>query len=81
MDDIQQLLPTLVGDQIPLATEALQLLQGWTTAIWGNPAQQQQASEGTEGGLPSWTPAGAAVTTRKPKQGHGELGHATHPGH
>ena len=30
-------MPTLVGDQIPVAAEARQLLQGWTSSLWGEP--------------------------------------------
>ena len=36
---VAQLMPTLVGDQVPLAAEALGQLQSWTRGIWGHDIQ------------------------------------------
>ena len=36
---LAQLMPTLVGDQIPLAAEALSQLRAWTHGLWGHPIQ------------------------------------------
>ena len=35
---VTQLMPTLVGDQVPLAAEALGQLQSWTRGLWGDSA-------------------------------------------
>ena len=36
---VAQLMPTLVGDQVPLAAEALGQLQSWTRGLWGHDIQ------------------------------------------
>ena len=36
---VAQLMPTLVGDQVPLAAEALSQLQSWTRGLWGHDIQ------------------------------------------
>ena len=36
---ITQLMPTLVGDQVPIAAEALGQLQSWTRGLWGHDIQ------------------------------------------
>ena len=51
---LQQLMPTLVGDQLPLAAEALQLLQSWTSALWGEPIRLTD-SDDLEATIP-WDP-------------------------
>ena len=70
--------PTLVGDQIPLATEALQLLQGWTTAIWRDPWDPSTAAKGSP--LVD-TSRGRGYNQEAKTRGHGKLGHRRHPGH
>ena len=55
--NLQQLIPTLVGDQIPLATEAFQLLQSWTASLWGEPIRLTEQSD-LEDTVP-WDPPAA----------------------
>ena len=43
--NLQELMPTLIGDKIPLAMGALQLQQGWTTSLWGEPIRLIEQSD------------------------------------
>ena len=47
---VAQLMPTLVGDQVPIAAEALGQLQAWSRGIWGHNVQLVGDSSTDTGG-------------------------------
>ena len=59
--NLQELMPTLIGDQVPLAMEALQLLQGWTTSLWGEPIRLTWRPQSMPAPAGDRRPAGAAT--------------------
>ena len=70
---LTQLMPTLVGDQVPIAAEALNQLQLWTRGLWGHPVQLVRDS-GTDSGDSTaatvpWIPTGSRRGTNRGKEG------------
>ena len=65
---VTQLMPTLVGDQVPLAAEALSQLQSWTRGLWGHDIQlvgdSATDSCGSLADTVAMEPAGADEGTR-----------------
>ena len=67
---VAQLMPTLVGDQVPLAAEALGQLQSWTRGIWGHDIQLV-ADSATDscGSMADTVPWHPPEPTRGPEEG------------
>ena len=66
--NLQQLIP-LVGDQIPLATEAFQLLQSWTASLWGEPIPSRVTWKTPSHGTPQPQNRRPATTTQTTTSG------------
>ena len=65
---ITQLMPTLVGDQVPIAADALNQLQLWTQGLWGHPIQLVQDSATDSGDTTAATvPMEPTTTGSRPR--------------
>ena len=64
---VTQLMPTLVGDQVPIAAEALSQLQAWSRGLWGHDIQLVGDSATDTGGSQAETvPWNPPAPTRGP---------------
>ena len=68
---VAQLMPTLVGDQVPLAAEALGQLQMWTRGLWGHDIQRVgDSATDSCGSMADTVPWHPPEPTRGQEEGH-----------